>query len=960
MTLHRAFLVAGFSFLMLAHKCLGIGQALYVETAPSDGSFAIAAAGTTADLCVDPNDYAGVVRAVGDLRADVRRVTGCIPAIVHEPRELKTRAVIIGSIGKSRVIDQLIREGKIDPAPIAGKWESFFLQVVPAPLPGLESALVIVGSDKRGTIYGIYDLSEQIGVSPWYWWGDVPVHHHDAIYVKPGKYVQGPPAVKYRGIFLNDEDPDLTGWANETFGGYNHLFYEKIFELLLRLKANYLWPAMWHACFNEDDPLNPKLADEYGIVMGTSHVEPMMRADKEWGRAGYKPRQWNYATNPEILRQFWDNGILRNNHYECIVTMAMRGKIDTPMASVGGMPANIALLEKVVADQRKVLANRINPDITKIPQLWCLYKEVQEYYDAGMRVPDDITLLWSDDNWGNIRRLPTAAERNRSGGAGVYYHFDYVGGPRNYKWINTSPIAKVWEQMTLAYDYGAERIWIVNVGHLQHVEFPTEFFLNLAWDPQRWGSNDLMRYTRLWAAREFGPDHADEIADLIERCTKYNGRIKPELLSPDTFSLVNYNEADKVLADYADLVAQAEKTQDQLRKDAKDAFFEFVLDPAKAYWIVAQLYVTVGKNHLYAAQGRASTNELADQAKSLFEADQQLSDYYNHTLAGGKWNHMMDQTHIGYTRWQQPKTNIMPKVVRIVVPKPAKLGVAIEGSASAWPGDEAKPILPDIDAFNRQSRYIDVFNRGRTPFHFTATVSNPWIILSRSDAVVDQDLRLLVSVDWNKAPLGNTPGSVTIAGPRGQSVTVKFTIVNPREITRDNLDGFVETDRCVSIEAEHYTAKSDSESSHWFRIEDYGRTLSAMSIRSSTDPPQGSPCLQYTMYLFDTGKAEVSALIAPTQAFVPGCGLRLAISIDDQKPLVVDSLADHTPKAWERSVIDNIRVVRVPVTVAEPGYHVLKFWMVDPGVVLEKLIVDFGGVRPSFLGPPESYRRLGN
>jgi len=686
----------------------------------------------------------------------------------------------------------------------------------------------------------------------------------------------------------------------------------------------------------------------------------MMRADKEWVRAGFKARQWNYATNPQMLRVFWDEGIRRNASYESIITVGMRGKTDSPMASTGGMAANIALLEEIVADERRIIANRVNPDVTKVPQLWALYKEVQGYYDAGMRVPDDITLLWCDDNWGNIRRLPTEAERNRGGGAGVYYHFDYVGGPRNYKWIDTNQMAKIWEQMTLAYDRGADRIWIVNVGHLKHVEFPAEFFLNFAWDPGRWRSDGLMEYAREWAAREFGPAHADEIADLILRYEKYNSRVKPELLAPDTFSLVDYSEADKVLADYGAIVADAERIQDQLTDDAKNAFFEFVVDPAKAYSIVANLYATVGRNHLYAAEGRAGTNELADDAERLFRADQELSDYYNHTLAGGKWNHMMDQTHIGYTRWQQPKTNVMPKVVRIDVPKPAKLGVAIEGSEAAWPGDDGKAVLPNIDAFNRQSRYIDVFNRGQTPFNFTATASDPWIAISQASGLVDHDLRLWVSIDWSKAPRGvSVPGSVIVAGAGGETVDVTFSVINPADITMNNLNGFVETDLCVSIEAEHYTAKVDSESSHWNRIDDYGRTLSAMTISSTTDPPLGAPCLEYKMYLFDAGKANLSALIAPTQAFVPGRGLRFAISMDDQKPQVVDSLADNTLKDWERSVKNSIRVVQLPVIVDKPGYHVLKFWMIDPSVVLEKLIVDFGGAKPSFLGPPESYRRTG-
>jgi Glycosyl hydrolase family 115 len=458
----------------------GIGQEHYVEAVRGAGSFCIADRGTSASLYVDPSDHVGVVRAAGDLESDITRVTDMHPAIARDPSGLGPRPIIIGTIGKSALIDRLIRTGKIKAAPIAGKWESFLIQVVPKPLPGVASALIIAGSDKRGTIYGIYDLSEQIGVSPWYWWADVPVQHRDALYVKAGTYVQGPPAVKYRGIFLNDEAPSLTGWVNEKFGTYNHEFYEKVFELLLRLKANYLWPAMWNNAFNEDDPLNPKLADDYGIVMGTSHHEPMLRAQQEWKRHGTGP--WDYSANSDALRKFWDQGIERNKKYESIVTLGMRGDGDLPMSE----SANVALLETIVDEQRKILANRINRDVSAVPQDWALYKEVQEYYEKGMRVPDDVTLLWCDDNWGNIRRLPTEEERKRPGGAGVYYHFDYVGDPRSYKWLNTIPITKVWEQMTLSYEYGADRIWIVNVGDLKPMEFPIEFFLTLARDPRRW------------------------------------------------------------------------------------------------------------------------------------------------------------------------------------------------------------------------------------------------------------------------------------------------------------------------------------------------------------------------------------------------------------------------------------------------------------------------------------------
>jgi hypothetical protein len=943
-------------------RSFAIGQIQYVEGAHRQGSFGIVDGKIAATVCVDPGDHAGVIRAVNDLQSDIARVTRCTPPIARDGKGLGTNAIIIGTIGKSRIVDQLIRDGKIDVSQIAGKWESFLVQVVPAPLPGVANALVIVGSDKRGTIFGVYDLSEQIGVSPWYWWADVPVEHKEALFVKPGEYVQGPPAVKYRGIFLNDEAPSLTGWVLEKYGNYNHRFYTNVFELLLRLKANYLWPAMWNNCFNEDDPLNPKLADEYGIVMGTSHVEPMLRADKEWNRKGYNASQWNYSTHAKDLRAFWQEGIERNRDYESILTIGMRGKIDTPMSE----SANIALLEKIVADQRKIIAERMQTNASAVPQVWALYKEVQEYYEKGMRVPDDVTLLWCDDNWGNVRRLPTPEERKRAGGAGVYYHFDYVGGPRNYKWLNTVPITKVWEQMNLAYHCDANRVWIVNVGDLKPMEFPMEFILNLAWDPQRWPKDRIWEYTRLWAEREFGPKYASDIADIIARYTKYNGRRKPELLEPDTFSLADYQEADTVLADWKSIAGKAEQVYRDLPANARDAFYELVLYPAKACAVVNDLYITVGKNRLYAGQGRASANDVAAQARALFREDADLANYFNHTLAHGKWNHMMDQTHLGYTYWQQPPSNSMPKVTEIEIPAPAEMGVAVEGSLSAWPGASNNLVLPEFDVFNQQRRFIDVFNRGKAPFEFSATAVSPWIVLSTERGTVDRDQRLWVGVDWQKAPRGSTAGLVKITRTNGNAVAVRVNVFNPREPTRDSLKGLVEADGYVSIEAEHYTKKIDTGPARWEKVADYGRTLSSMTIfpvtADSVTPPENSPCLEYQMYLFSTGKVEVASIIAPTLNFVPGRGLRYAASFDAETPQVVTAVpsgffVDNGNRDWEASVRDNCREIKSAHKLDRPGYHILKIWMVDPGVVLQKLVVNLGGVKPSYLGPPESYRR---
>ena len=793
-----------------------------------------------------------------------------------------------------------------------------------------------------------------MGVSPWYWWADVPVRRREVLCVRPGRYVQAEPAVRYRGIFLNDEAPSLTGWVNEKFGGYNHRFYEHVFELLLRLKANYLWPAMWNSAFNEDDPLNPRLADEYGIVMGTSHHEPMLRAQQEWKRHGSGP--WEYATNGEVLRRFWDEGIERNKSYESIITLGMRGDGDKPMSPT----ADFALLERIVHDQREILARRMNPDPAAVPQDWALYKEVQEYYEKGMRVPDDVTLLWSDDNWGNLRRLPAPDERSRAGGAGIYYHFDYVGGPRSYKWLNTIPITKVQEQMNLAYHHGANRIWIVNVGDLKPMEFPMEFFLTKAWNPERWPSTKVVEFGRLWAEREFGPPHAAEIAAIVARYTQYNSRRKPELLEPDTFSLVDYQEADRVWREWETITQKAEMIYQRVPPKARDAFFQLVLYPTKASAQVVQLYIAAGKNRLYASQGRASANDWADETRALFRKDQELSRYYNQTLTGGKWDHMMDQTHIGYTYWNQPPENKMPEVTELRLPEAGALGVALEGSAAAWPGPPSEPALPVFDAFNRQRRYIDVFNRGRGKLEYRARADCPWVQLSASQGSIEKDQRLWVRLDWARFPQGSTTAHVTIRGPDDSKVVIRVNAFNPAQPRRNSLNGFVEAEGYVSIEAEHYSRRVNGAAARWERLDNFGRTLSAMTLvpvtAASAMPAENSARLEYRVYLFTPGELEVETILAPTLNFVPGRGLRYAISWDDDAPQVVDALEHNSQRDWEETVKDGVRKVRTRTSAVSAGYHTLKVWMVDPGVVLEKVVINTGGVKPSYLGPPESCR----
>jgi len=917
------------------------------------GSLALIERGTPLPVLVDADDFTAVQRAAEALRGDLAAVAGKAATDTAAPR----MAVIAGTLGRSARIDRIVREKGIDTAGVAGTWEAYLLQVVDRPEPGIERALVVVGADRRGTAFGLYELSRRIGVSPWTWWADVPPPRHANLYVARGRLVDAP-KVKYRGIFINDEDPALGGWLKATYGGANHEFYERVFQLILRHKANYLWPAMWQPrAFYDDDPLNAQVADDYGVVIGTTHHEPMMRAHDEWSRHGQG--RWDYNSNSQALQDFWRGGIERLQGREAVVTLGMRGDGDEAMAE----GTATALLERIVEDQRRIIAQATGKPAEQTPQVWALYKEVQDYYDAGMRVPDDVTLLFADDNWGNIRRLPDPASR-RAGGYGVYYHFDYVGGPRNYKWINTTQVERAWEQMRLAWAHGVERLWIVNVGDIKPMELPISAFLDQAWNPDTADLDWIGRYPAAWAAEQFGPAHAGEIGEILTRYTQYNARRKPELLSPDTWSLVHEREAERVLAGWDALVERTLEVGRQIPASHRDAWYQLVEYPVLASANLNHLYVAVARNRLYAAQGRASANAWGEKARELFARDAELQRVYEHDIAGGKWTSMMSQPRIGYTHWQSPERNILPALATVDVPEKGVTGVAIEGDARRWPYPLQSPRLPVLDPVAAPTREVVVFNGGRQPIGFTATTKTPWLKVSPASGEVQDAQPLKIEVDWNALPEGEHEGQISIRGKDWTEVTVAVPVHKPP--AHRGARGFVEGNGVVAIEAQHHARAVPPAGGQWQVIPNLGRTLSGVTAWPATGAPAApggdGARLEYPLVMDQDGEVEVRVIVAPTLDIRHRGGLRYAVSINDETtPQVVNVRLDPTPgdrdfRAWEAAVIDNAHAA-VSRHRVRAGANTLKLWLVDPGLVFQRIEVVRRPWPPTTLGPPESLRR---
>ena len=780
-----------------------------------------------AGISFDAKEHSCVQRAVASLQQDFQKVTGT-------GLNGSQTTILIGTVGVNKQIDQWVKKGEL--RDLKGKTEKYIIKTI-------GDQLVIAGSDKRGTVYGIYELTKQMGVSPWYYWADVPIEKHDAIYIKKGEYTDGEPAVRYRGLFLNDEAPCLTTWVKNTFGtDYgDHRFYEKVFELILRLKGNFLWPAMWGWAFYADDPENSKVADEMGVIIGTSHHEPMARNHQEYTRRRNEWGAWNYQTNKENLDRFFREGIERAKGTDDIVTIGMRGDGDEAMSA----NADTKLLENIIDNQRRIIKEVTGKPAEKTTQVWALYKEVQDYYDAGLRVPDDVMILISDDNWGDIRRVPTVAERSRKGGWGIYYHVDYVGAPRNTKWLNVTQTQQMFEQLSLAYDFGIERMWILNVGDLKPMEYPITLFMDMAWSPKDYTVQTVTDHTRRFFRSVFSDAIAEEASDIYNRNCQYMARVTPEMLDARTYN-IETGEWKQVADDYQRLELRALRLYDQIPAEARDFYRQLILFPVQAMANLYDMYYAQAMNQYMAANKNPDANAWAERVAQCFRRDSLLCAAYNTDIAGGKWNGMMIQKHIGYRSWN------------------------------------------------------DNFRADTQP---------------RTMSVDD-----------------NTAGGYAFTPSNGY----------------------------VAMEAEHYYSAKAAEGTQWTVYPYYGRTRSAVALTPYTKPV-GDASLTYRLTLpGDVKSVKVHVVVKSTLDFLNVGGFEYTVSLDGGEPQVVNfnkTLVDRQPYMYSEyypAVASRVveKVVELPV--GEGSDHELTLQPKHPGIVFEKIVVDCGGYKPSYLYMDES------
>lgn len=972
-------------------------------------------------LSVEEKAYTGVKKILHKIAGDLRLVTGKTYTVnevsfAGEEKEVQQNTssrecmgddvsvVLAATIGSSDILDCLEAESQIDLNKIRGKWECYLFQLVSVTesmkqkipgLAGISELLLIAGSDKRGTIYGMFHLSELIGVSPWVYWADVmPRKKNHIVFTENDNFISKEPSVKYRGFFINDEWPSFGNWTMEHFNGFTTEMYDHVFELLLRLKGNYLWPAMWSSSFSLDGPglSSAELADEYGIVMCNSHHEPCLRHSEEWdlvrGEDSIYGNAWNFDRNRDGLIQYWRDGLKRNGAFENIITMGMRGERDSKiLGHDAGLADNINYLKDVITTQNQLIREVINEDLTQVPRMLALYKEVEAYYYGdkdtkgleGWDELDGITLMLCEDNFGNMRTLPDPETRNRNGGWGMYYHFDYHGEPVSYEWVNSTHLQKVWEQMGMAFEMGVRNIWVVNVGDLKPQELPLSFFMDLAYDFDTWGNQGCSQpevYTRKWIAEQFSADFSEEelhnLYQVIDGYTKQNSIRKPEALQPNTYHPVHYDEADRILEKVEKLESITKKLEEKAKslqslEDGQmrySAFYELVYFPVMASMNLLKMQIYAGKNALYAKQGRISANYYADCVTKCIEEDRRLQAAY-HATADGKWNGIMSSEHIGFMNWndegcQYPiRSYIEPanKVSMIVAPS--------DDTTFTTGGEWTRKTLTIrkfMDPYETEAS-LDIANCSKIPFTYTTSCDVSWLQLSEPEGEVQDTKKLRIILDRNALNEVAAEGEVLTAhiciDTSFAHVDVDVMAVSiPKEA-----DGKPYVSACgAAVEASDYIVKKDTEKGGYQSVPNLGKYPTAEKVFPVTEsyiPGEDAPSLTYEFYLPKSGNYVVTCLSTPANPISSDNQLRFGFRWENEAIRIIDTVdasycsGEVSCKQWAEGVLDQVHETTVIVE-GKKGINRLTIYACDAAYVLERILImpEENEWKESYMGLP--------
>jgi hypothetical protein len=883
----------------------------------------------------DAADFPVVGLVAEAFAGDVQSVTGIKPKVFSTTPTVAAGAVFVGTLGNSRLIDDLVKRKKLDVKSLRGGWETFLITTVDNPVPGVERGLVIIGSDRRGTAFGVFSLSESIGVSPWTWWADVTPQHRDSLVLSGANFRSKTPSVKYRGIFLNDEDWGLHPWAAKNFDtetkDIGPKTYAKVCELLLRLKANYLWPAMHHLtkAFNLY-PQNKIVADNYAIVMGSSHAEPMLRDNlTEWNA---KTRgEFNYLTNRDQILKYWDERVKENGKYENLYTMGIRGIHDDPMEGGGTTAQNVASLEDIFVQQRAMLTKHVNPNPLKVPQIFVPYKEVLVLYQNGLKVPDDITLVWVDDNFGFIRQLSNATEQKRSGGSGVYYHFSYLGPPQEYLWLSSTSPALTAYEMGKAYAYGADRVWVFNVGDIKPIEKEMEFGLRLAYDVNRYPVEKAMSFLKDFAIENFGTTQAPEIAAILDKYYQLVARAKPEHSARVTFTKPEQEERLKA---FADISKRAEAVYARLPQRQRDAFFQLVLYPVQGAALMNQ-------KRTYSTWGEM------EKAQSAYDQIQQITATYNTGISGGKWNYMMDASPMKRSVFGHPTKQSIPQQAAPLYKfdaKEAQLAGAMKRVGDTFVGTDPNQLTQDNG--NTAKFTIDSPQTQQVTLYFLASCpdnkQDSWFIKLGDKRVTSNDQLTSKSFEWLKimdAQLRPGQNELVIEqrepGAAIRQVAIMKAGTTP--IPAPSQPDFI-------FDAANYSAAKNTRVSHWKRIGGLGIGKSAMTVLpyqtasiSEADIAK-APSLTYS-FQGNLSDCTVEPQFLPTHRANSQVGLRYAIRVDDGPVQIRDIDSLEFSGEWGNNVLNNYASEVTEHKLNIGPNHTVTISFLDPGLVLSQIRV---------------------